>query len=124
MAQEGRYEIRSGWWVVRFRDSVVEHGQVKRILRTQRLASTTEVKLKRNTAPDKHGCVALEDVRTDMRAVARPYLDRVNGSSGHEPEKNRRLGDFYENVYLPHIMRAKAASTLNRTFDRHQTLRH
>ena len=111
MAQEGRYEIRGNWWVVRYRESVVEDGELKRILRTQRLASTNEIKLKRGTGPDQHSRVALQDVPSEVKILARVYLDRVNGSSGHEPEKNRKLGDFYTNVYRPHVEKAKAAST-------------
>lgn len=112
MAQDGRYEIRSSWWIVRYRETVVENGQVKRILRNQRLATVEEIKPKRGTEISTDGHVALKDVPKEITTEARKFLDRVNGQSGQEPEHNRRVGDFYTNVYLPHIAKTKAASTV------------
>jgi hypothetical protein len=73
MAQEGRYEIRGEWWVVRYREPVVKDGEVKRLLRSQRLATVKEVKLRRGTAAAANGRVALGDVPAEIKDAG-PHL--------------------------------------------------
>ena len=42
MAQEGSYVKRNGWWLLRYRESVVEKGAQKRVLRARKIGSLAE----------------------------------------------------------------------------------
>src|SRR5215469_18217160 len=89
MAQNGSFVRRNGWWLLRFRETVVEGGQLKRILRARKLATLEDYPPKRRgRVPD------------EVKQLAREFLDSVNDTR-REPEHVRKLGEFVESIYLP-----------------------
>lgn len=119
MAQQGQYEIRGGWWVVRFREPVMESGEVRKLFRTRQVVKITEIEPRRDTVQELRANgsgplhVSIDRVPEAVKVEARKYLDSANASNGQRLESARKLQDFYYNIYLPQLERdEKAASTI------------
>lgn len=94
MAQEGSYVKRNGWWLLRYRESVVENGELKRPLRSPKLALLSDYPPKRQRK--KNGAdqgKKFDDVPDEVKVLARRYLDAANNQE-RKPEQVRRLGEL------------------------------
>ncbi len=103
MAQEGSYVKRNGWWLFRYRESVVEKGKRKRVLRARKITSLTEFpprRQRRKTADTNVGRTKFDDVPDAVKQIARAFLDSANDRR-RQPEQVRKMGEFVESVYLP-----------------------
>lgn len=112
MAQEGSYVKRNGWWLLRYRESVVENGELKRMLRSRKLALLSHYPPKRQRK--KNGAAngtKFDDVPDAVKVLARQYLDPANNQE-RKPEQVRRLGEFIESVYLPWVTEQLRPSTV------------
>jgi integrase len=97
--QAGHIYARSGWWWLRFRESVVEDGQLLR----------------------RHLARRIEPIATEHRRLRRPpreieqkaaiMLAPLNHQT-YTPEATQTLAEFVERVYFPAIENQKRASTV------------
>jgi integrase len=114
MAQDGSYVKRNGWWVLRYRESVVEKGNRKRVLRARKIASIAEFppkRLRRKAGDTDVSRAKFDDVPDAVKQIARDFLDSANDSR-RQPEQVRKTGDFVESVYLPWAQEQLKPSTL------------
>jgi len=114
MAQEGSYVKRNGWWLLRYRESVVEKGAQKRVLRARKIGSLAEFppKRQRRKATDiEVNRTKFDDVPDAVKHLARQFLDSANDHR-RQPEQVRRMGEFVESVYLPWAQEQLKPSTL------------
>jgi hypothetical protein len=94
--QSGQVFQRHGSWYVRFYESRVIDGEVKRVRVSKQLGDVTT----RGKLPP---AVITEQAREILAAVNRPAC---------APDKVVKLGDFVEDVYFPRIEQHKRPSTL------------
>lgn len=92
--QAGQLFKAGGCWYVRFYDSRVIGGEVKRVRVAKQVVTA-------------HGIT-----KAKARELAKPILIAVN-QSVQAPETVVTLGDFVERVYLPRIQQQKRPSTYN-----------
>lgn len=92
--QEGQLFKTGGWWYIRFYDSRVIEGEVKR------------VRIAKQVVP-AHGVT-----RVKARELGKPVLAPVNKAL-QSPETIVTLPDFVEGVYLPRMREQKRPSTYN-----------
>jgi integrase len=119
MAQEGSYVKRNGWWLFRYRESVVEKGERKRVLRARRLATLADIPPKRQrrrvgggeAANDVVSRTKFDDVPDAVKRIAREFLDSANDNR-RQPEQVRKMGEFVESAYLPWAQEQLKPSTL------------
>jgi integrase len=88
--QNGYVYRRAGWWVLRYRDAILEDGKLVRKQLAHRLApiETEHAKLKR---PPK-----------SIRDKAERYLQPVNRGET-KPEATQTLTAFVDNIFLPQV---------------------
>jgi integrase len=91
--QAGQLFKAGEWWYLRFYDSRVVNGELKR------------VRIAKQLAP------AQGTTKAKARDLATPILDSINQLRRYAPETAVRLSDFIERVYLPRIKEQKRPST-------------
>jgi integrase len=99
--QEGQIKRRGASWVLRYYESVLQDGKVRRRRVIKRLAACSEYK----TADHQ-----------ELRAKAAEILAPINVNNG-QPTSVDRLAHYLEHVYLPHIQANKKPSTYKTTCD-------
>jgi integrase len=96
--QSGYIYKRGGWWVLRYRENVVDNGQVRR----RQLAKQIE-----QVKPEH---MRLKRPPPEIEDAASAILLPIN-SNAYTPEATQSLGQFVENVYLVNLETQKRAST-------------
>jgi hypothetical protein len=91
--QAGQLFKAGGWWYLRYYDSRVVDGALKRVRIAKKLV------------------LAKGTTKTKARELARPTLNSVNEPRRYAPETAVRLSDFVEGVYLPRMEEQKRPST-------------
>src|SRR4051812_22925585 len=97
--QSGYIYPRSGWWVLRYRENVVENGHLKR----RQLAKQIE--------PIRPEHMRLKRPPPEIVTRAKAILQPVN-SHAHTPEATQSLEHFVESVYFSNLETQKRASTV------------
>src|SRR5690348_16373168 len=94
-AQTGHLYKRGNWWVLRYRQTINENGELKTIQRAVQL-------VERAGEYRSKVCVLRSDLFKNK-------MEEINKNSDAKdvPAGTYRLGDFVENVYLPHVKRYK-----------------
>src|SRR5262249_47499388 len=92
--QSGHLYKRNGWWVLRYRTTVCEGGQLKVVQRAKQIA-----------AIDEH-----HKTRASVRGLVDDVLKPLNDSRP-APHTVTTLGEFVESIYLPFVDEQKRAST-------------
>lgn len=98
--QRGYIYARAGWWTLRYRENVLENGQ---LIRRQLAKRICEV------APEHS---RLRRPPATVVAKAEELLRPVNDGT-YTPESTVNLADFVERVYFPEISTVKRASTVS-----------
>ena len=96
--QNGYVYPASGWWVLRFRETLVENGQRVRRQLAKKIAPI---------APEHR---RLKRPPPEIQQIAEALLQPLNNQS-YTPEATERLSEFVEKVYFPGIAGEKRAST-------------
>jgi len=97
--QKGHLYKRGNWWVLRYRQVENTGGELKTVQRAVQLVERTgEYRSKI--------CVLRSDIFKNKMAEI-----NKNNDSREVPAGAYRIGDFIENVYLPHVKRYKRPST-------------
>jgi len=96
--QTGYIYRRAGWWVLRYRETIVENGQLVRRHIAKQLA------------PIPRNC-RLKRPPQEIEQQAERLLQDLN-SDAYSPEATQTLTEFVETVYLPNIQTQKRASTV------------
>jgi len=97
MAQEGSYVKRNGWWLLRYRESVFEKGNRKRVLRARKIASLAEFPPKRQRRNAGNIDVShakfddVPDVVADCARLPR-FSERQPAPAGTSPQDGRVRG--------------------------------
>jgi len=91
--QEGQLFKAGGWWYLRYYDSRVMYGELRRVRIAKKLA------LVKGTTKAK------------ARELARPTLNSVNEPRRYAPETAVKLLDFVKGVYLPRMEEQRRPST-------------
>src|SRR5205809_233184 len=92
--QTGYVYKRHGWWILRYRQTINEHGTLKTIHRAERLVPVgPHYKTKRS-----------------CESLAEEKLKAVNRQNS-EPESVVTVADFVERVFLPYAVAQKRPST-------------
>jgi integrase len=97
--QSGYIYKRGGWWVLRYRENVLEYGELKR----RQLAKQIE-----QIAPEH---MRLKRPPPEIEDKAKTLLQPLNNRT-YTPEATQTLGSFVENVYFPNLETQKRASTV------------
>jgi len=97
--QQGGYIYRRGeWWVLRYRETVLEDGQPVRRQLAKQLAPVAPEHRKLRRPPES------------VEADAQKFLQPIN-SNAYPPEATQSLDDFVERVYFPGLEKQMRAST-------------
>ncbi|HME34702.1 MAG TPA: tyrosine-type recombinase/integrase [Candidatus Sulfotelmatobacter sp.] len=91
--QAGQLFKAGGWWYLRYYDSRVLDGELKRVRIAKQLAPVQGT------------------TKSKARDLAVPILDSINKPRRYAPETAVRLSDFVERVYLPRTKEQKRPST-------------
>jgi integrase len=94
--QTGSLYKRGGFWVLRYRQTINEGGELKTIQRGVQLA--------------EHAGIYKSKHSEAVKALVEEKLKAVNNGN-RTPERVTTLGDFVERVYLPYVKEHKRAST-------------
>src|SRR5437588_9526150 len=96
--QSGHIYKRAGWWVLRYRENMLEHGQVVRRQLAKRIqpVAPQHERLKR---PPK-----------EVEQTAQNILQPLNNHKS-TPEATQTIEQFVENVYFPNLETQKRPST-------------
>src|SRR5262249_12666348 len=97
--QSGYIYKRGGWWVLRYRENVLENGVLKR----RQLAKQIE-----QVSPEHQ---RLKRPPPEIEAKAKEILHPVN-THAYTPEATQTLGEFVDKVYFPNLETQKRASTV------------
>jgi integrase len=97
--QSGYIYKRGGWWVLRYRENVIEGGELKR----RQLAKQIE--------PIRPEHMRLKRPPPEIEDRAKAILQPLN-SHAYTPEATHNLGQFVETVYFPNLETQKRASTV------------
>lgn len=97
--QSGYIYQRAGWWVLRYREDLLENGQVTR----RQLAKKIEL-----VAPEHKRC---KRPPAEIQKKADQMLQPLNNHT-YAPEATQTLEQFVERVYFPNISAEKRESTL------------
>src|SRR5215472_267822 len=97
--QSGYIYKRGGWWVLRYRDTVPENGQ---LVRRQ---------MARQIEPVKPEHMRLKRPPPEIEDKARTMLQPLNNHT-YTPEAMQTVEQFVENVYFPNVETQKRASTV------------
>jgi integrase len=97
--QSGYIYQRAGWWVLRYREDLLENGVVTR----RQLAKKIEP-----VAPEHKRC---KRPPAEIQKKAEQLLRPLNNHS-YTPEATQTLAQFVEGVYFPNISNEKRESTL------------
>jgi integrase len=97
--QSGYIYKRGGWWVLRYRENVLEDGELKR----RQLAKQIE-----QVSPEH---VRLKRPPPEIQDKAKAILQPLNNHA-YTPEATQTLGHFVEHVYFPNLENQKRASTV------------
>lgn len=97
--QSGYIYKRGGWWVLRYREKVLEGGELKR----RQLAKQIE-----QVRPEH---ARLKRPPPEIEDQAKSILLPINTHS-YTPEATQTLGAFVDNVYFPNLETQKRASTV------------
>ncbi|SRR6266498_661726 len=97
--QSGYIYKRSGWWVLRYRENVLDGGQLKR----RQLAKQIE--------PVRLEHMRLKRPPPEIQERAKAILQPLN-SHAYTVEATQTLGQFVESVYFPNIETQKRVSTV------------
>lgn len=85
-----------GWWVLRYRERIREGETIRSIQRSKRLAPLD----------------AMHKTRKSVALLAETMLEPLNKASrASSPLVANRLGEFVDNVYLPHVESKRKPST-------------
>jgi hypothetical protein len=91
--QTGHVYKRSGFWVLRYRQTINQGGELKTIQKAFQLAPTASYK-----------------TRKSVDDLVKGKLDEIN-QSNRKPETVVTIGDFVTSVYLPFVRAQKRPST-------------
>lgn len=97
--QNGYIYRRAGWWVLRYRENVLENG---RIVRKQLAHKMEEIK-------PEHA--RLKRPPSDIEDVAEDFLRPLNRGGGN-PQATQTIGQFAENLFFPLLEQQVRQSTL------------
>ena len=97
--QSGYIYKRGGWWVLRYRENVLEGGVLKR----RQLAKQIE-----QVSPEHQ---RLKRPPPEIQAKVKDILHPVN-THAYTPEATQTLGEFVDKVYFPNLETQKRASTV------------
>src|SRR5689334_14697310 len=92
--QTGYVYRRRGFWILRFRQTINEHGTLKTIHRAERLAPVGP----------------FYKTARSVETLAKERLKQINQQNS-EPETVVSIGDFVEHVFLPYTAAQKRPST-------------
>jgi integrase len=96
--QSGYIYQRAGWWVLRYRENVIENGQVIRKQMAKQLAPVAPEHTRLKRAPK-----AIEQ-------EAEKFLWPVNDGES-KPEQTQTIGTFAESLFFPHLKERVREST-------------
>src|SRR5256885_9327481 len=97
--QSGYIYKRGGWWVLRYRENVLEGGELKRRQLAKQIEQVSPEHMRLKRAPPE-----IED-------KAKAMLQPLNNHT-YTPEATQSLEHFVEHVYFPNIEVQKRASTV------------
>jgi integrase len=92
--QTGYLFRRRGWWILRYRVTVCDNGELRKVQRAKQLV--------------------LVDAEHRTRASVQHLIEEVLrplNQQAYAPETITRLGQFVKRIYLPHVAEQKRAST-------------
>src|SRR5580765_553211 len=92
--QTGHVYKRSGFWVLRYRQTRNQGGELKTIQKALRLAPI-----------DAH-----HKTQKSVKGLVKEKMDDINRSN-RQPEKVVTIGDFVATIYLPYVAAQKRPST-------------
>jgi integrase len=97
--QSGYIYQRAGWWVLRYRENLLENGK---IVRKQMAKQLTPV------APEHK---RLKRPPTDVQDMAEDHLRPLNRGAAN-PQATQTIGEFAENLFFPMLQKQVRQSTL------------
>ena len=110
--QKGTIVKKSGWWVLRYRATARENGQVRRVLRARRLGLIAEFPPKRHKGKDG------KDAPNAIANIASEFLADLNKQGrGNNDNSLVRFGEFVDDVFLPFIQAQRRPSTYKNCSD-------
>jgi len=96
--QSGYIYPRAGWWVLRYRDSVIEDGKLVRKQLAKRLAPIAPEHVRLKRAP--------KTIEQEAERFLRPMND-----GDTKPEQTQTIGAFAESLFFPHLKERVREST-------------
>lgn len=97
--QRGHIFEQHGAFHIRYYITDIVDGQPKRVQRSERLC----------IRDNKHHSTKCKPVQQ----LAAQVMERVNATSGTQPDADLKVADFWETTYLPHLERNMKVSTLH-----------
>jgi len=97
--QSGYIYKRGGWWVLRYRENVLEGGELKRRQLAKQIEQVSPAHMRLKRPPP------------EIENKAKAMLQPLNNHS-YTPEATQTLGHFVERVYFPNLENQKRASTV------------
>jgi integrase len=96
--QKGYIYPRAGWWVLRYRENVIENGQVIRKQLAKQL---------KPIAPEHARCKRPpKEIEQEAEKFLRPLNDGET-----KPEQTQTIGSFADNIFFPHLKQRLREST-------------
>lgn len=96
--QRGYIYPRAGWWVLRYRESLLENGQIVRRQLAKRLAPIAAEHARLKRAP--------KDIEDQAERFLRPMNDGET-----KPEQTQTIGSFVDGMFFPQLKNRVRAST-------------
>jgi integrase len=97
--QTGYIYKKNGWWMLRYREDVVENGDISRKQLSKRIEPVTAQHIRLKRPP------------LEIERKAAEILQPINNHS-YTPEAMQTLEQFVDGVYFPNLTNQKRASTL------------
>jgi integrase len=97
--QNGYIYRRAGWWVLRYRENLLENG---RIVRKQLAKQLAEIKPEHKR---------LKNAPAEVREIAEDFLRPLN-RGGANPQATQTIAEFAKNLFFPMLERQIRQSTL------------
>lgn len=97
--QSGYIYKRAGWWVLRYRENVLEGGKLKRRQLAKQIEQVSPEHMRLKRPPP--------EIEDKAKAMLQPLNCRT-----YTPEATQTLGHFVEHVFFPNIEAQKRASTV------------
>src|SRR5580704_14187528 len=89
-AQKGYIYARAGWWVLRYRENIIENGQVVRRQLAKQLAPIAPEHARLKRAP--------RTIEQEAEKFLRPMND-----GDTKPEQTQTIGSFADGLFFPHL---------------------